>query len=86
MDSGRDVQFNIRQHPHLDYGYAVTSHTSQGTTADSVLVHVETGQAHEQFINSRLAHVSVSRARHHAQIYTNDGGELAQELSRDVSE
>ncbi len=25
LDSGRDVQFNIREHPHLDYGYAVSS-------------------------------------------------------------
>ncbi len=23
MDSGRDLQFNIREHPHVDYGYAV---------------------------------------------------------------
>jgi ATP-dependent exoDNAse (exonuclease V) alpha subunit len=30
MDSGREVEFNTRQHPHLDYGYAVTSHSSQG--------------------------------------------------------
>jgi len=33
IDSGRDVQFNIREHPHLDYGYADTSHSSQGVTA-----------------------------------------------------
>lgn len=33
MDSGREVRFNIGEHPHLDYGYAVTSHSSQGQTA-----------------------------------------------------
>ena len=22
MDSGREVEFNAKQHPHLDYGYA----------------------------------------------------------------
>jgi ATP-dependent exoDNAse (exonuclease V) alpha subunit len=32
MDSGREVEFNVRQHPDLDYGYAVTSHSSQGQT------------------------------------------------------
>jgi ATP-dependent exoDNAse (exonuclease V) alpha subunit len=85
MDSGRDVQFNIREHPHLDYGYAVTSHSSQGVTADRVLVHVDTEQAHEQLINSRLAYVSVSRGRYDAQIYTNDAGSLGKELSREVS-
>ncbi|MFZ0394319.1 MAG: hypothetical protein WAL73_10720, partial [Terracidiphilus sp.] len=44
-ESGREVEFNARQHPHLDYGYAVTSHSSQGQTADRVLIHVDTEQA-----------------------------------------
>jgi conjugative relaxase-like TrwC/TraI family protein len=85
LDSRQDVQFNIREHPHVDYGYAVTSHSSQGATADRVLVHVDTEQAHEQLINSRLAYVSVSRGRHDAQIYTNDARGLGEQLSRDVS-
>lgn len=85
LDSGQEVQFNIREHPHVDYGYAVTSHSSQGTTADRVLVHVDTEQAHDQLINSRLAYVSVSRGRYDAQIYTNDAQKLGEELNRDVS-
>jgi conjugative relaxase-like TrwC/TraI family protein len=85
LDSGHGVQLNIREHPHLDYGYAVTSHSSQGATADRVLVHVDTEQAHDQLVNSRLAYVSVSRGRYDAQIYTNDAGKLGEELSRDVS-
>jgi len=85
LDSGRDAQFNIHEHPHLDYGYAVTSHSSQGATADRVLVHVDTEQAHDQLINSRLAYVSVSRGRYDAQIYTNDAEKLGEQLSRNVS-
>ncbi len=85
MDSGQDVQINIREHPHVDYGYAVTSHSSQGATADRVLVHVDTEQAHDHLVNSRLAYVSVSRGRYDAQIYTNDAQKLSEELSRDVS-
>jgi hypothetical protein len=85
LDSGQDVQFHIREHPHLDYGYAVTSHSSQGATADRVLVHVDSEQACEQLINSRLAYVSVSRGRYDAQVYTNDAEKLGEELSRDVS-
>jgi ATP-dependent exoDNAse (exonuclease V) alpha subunit len=42
LDSGREVDLKLRNHPHLDYGYAVTSHSGQGTTADRVLVHVDT--------------------------------------------
>ncbi|MGA2988181.1 MAG: ATP-binding domain-containing protein [Terriglobia bacterium] len=79
------MQFNIREHPHVDYGYAVTSHSSQGATADRVLVHVDTEQTHDQLVNSRLAYVSVSRGRYDAQIYTNDADKLGEELSRDVS-
>jgi ATP-dependent exoDNAse (exonuclease V) alpha subunit len=85
LDSGQEVQFNIREHPHIDHGYAVTSHSSQGATADRVLVHVDTEQAHDQLVNSRLAYVSVSRGRYDAQIYTNDAEKLGEHLSRDVS-
>ncbi|HEV8655194.1 MAG TPA: MobF family relaxase, partial [Candidatus Limnocylindria bacterium] len=59
LDSGRNVRFDIRAYPHLDYGYAVTSHSSQGQTADRVLVHVDTARAGEQLVNRRLAYVAV---------------------------
>ena len=85
LDSGQQVQFNIRQHPHVVYGYAATSHSSQGATADRVLVHMDTEQAHDELVNSTLAYVSVSRGRYDAQIYTNDAGKLGQELSGNVS-
>jgi hypothetical protein len=85
MDSGREVEFNARQHPHLDYGYAVTSHSSQGQTADRVLIHVDSSQAHGELLNSRMAYVSVSRAQFDVKMYTNDAKTLGQELSRDVS-
>jgi conjugative relaxase-like TrwC/TraI family protein len=85
MDSGREVEFNVRQMPHLDYGYAVTSHSSQGQTADRVLVHVDSSQAHGELLNSRMAYVSVSRAEFDVQMYTNDAKSLGHVLSRDVS-
>ncbi len=79
------MRFNIRDHAHLDYGYAVTSHSSQGVTADRVLVHVDTGQAHEKLINTRLAYVAVSRGRYDAQIFTNDAESLSKALSKETS-
>lgn len=84
LDSGRDVDLNLRDHRHLDYGYAVTSHSGQSATADRVLVHVDTETAHERLINSRLAYVAISRGRYDAQIFTNDAAKLADELSHDV--
>jgi len=83
-DSGRLVELQLKDHPHLDHGYAVTSHSSQGQTADRVLIHVDTEES-VQLVNSRMAYVAVSRGRYDAQIYTNDRSELAQHLSRDVS-
>jgi conjugative relaxase-like TrwC/TraI family protein len=86
LDSGRTVAFNIKENPHLDYGYAVTSHSSQGQTANRVLIHVDTARAGEKLINQRLAYVAVSRGRYDAQLYTNDKGHLTEQLSRDVSQ
>ena len=83
-DSGRLVEFHLKNHPHLDHGYAVTSHSSQGQTADRVLIHADTEES-AHLVNSRMAYVAVSRGRYDAQIYTNDKSELAQHLSRDVS-
>ncbi len=85
LDSGRTVAFNVNENPHLDYGYAVTSHSSQGQTADRVLIHVDTEQAGEKLVNRRLAYVAVSRGRYDAQLYTNDKTHLTEQLSRDVS-
>jgi conjugative relaxase-like TrwC/TraI family protein len=85
MDSGQEVRFNVREHPHLDYGYAITSHSSQGQTAERVLIHVDTEKS-ELLVNNRFAYVSVSRAQHDAQIYTNDGSKLAHSLSRESSQ
>ena len=85
LDSGRTVAFQVRDQPHLDYGYAVTSHSSQGQTADRVLVHVDTERAGEKLVNQRLAYVAVSRGRYDAQIYTNDKSHLGHALSRESS-
>jgi len=85
LDSGREVRFNIREHPHLDHGYAVTSHSSQGQTAQRVLIHVDTEKS-ELLVNGRFAYVSVSRAQHDAHIYTNDGSKLSRTLSRESSQ
>ena len=69
---------------HFDHGYAVTSHSSQGLTAERVLVNIDTN-VHPELINTRFAYVSVSRASHDAQIYTNDAASLVRALSHDAT-
>jgi ATP-dependent exoDNAse (exonuclease V) alpha subunit len=85
LESGRRLAFTLEAYPHLDYGYAVTSHSSQGQTADRVLIHVETAAASDQLVNRRLAYVAVSRGRYDAKIYTDDKSRLVQALSRDIT-
>jgi conjugative relaxase-like TrwC/TraI family protein len=84
MDSGKQVTLDANEMPHFDHGYAVTSHSSQGLTAQRVLVNVDTN-AHPELINARFAYVSVSRASQDAQIYTNDASSLAAALSHDAT-
>ncbi|QMV20106.1 relaxase domain-containing protein [Granulicella sp. 5B5] len=85
MDGGRDVQLDAREHPHLDHGYAVTSHSSQGQTAERVLIHVDTELAAKDLLNSRMAYVAVSRGAEDAQLFTNDRTKLPEALGHDVS-
>lgn len=82
MDSGKLVKFDVQKHPHLDCGYAMTSHSSQGQTADRVLIHVET-EKNSQLVNNRMAYVAISRGRYDAQIYTDNKADLANHLSRE---
>jgi hypothetical protein len=86
MDGSRDriVSFNGSEMRHFDHGYAVTSHSSQGLTSERVLVNMDT-EVHPELINNRFAYVSISRASHHAQVFTNDAARLTESLSKDVS-
>jgi conjugative relaxase-like TrwC/TraI family protein len=86
LDGNKDkiVRFDAKQMRHFDHGYAVTSHSSQGLTAERVLINIDT-EVHPELINQRFAYVSVSRGSHDAQIFTNDAMTLLTDLSRDVS-
>ncbi len=84
MDNGKAVSFDPNRMRHFDHGYAVTSHSSQGLTADRVLVNIDSN-VHPGLINTRFAYVSVSRAASDARIYTNDAANLAQSLTSEIS-
>jgi ATP-dependent exoDNAse (exonuclease V) alpha subunit len=84
LDNNRQIEFLAGEHRHFDHGYAVTSHSSQGLTAERVLVHADTS-VHPDLLNSRFAYVSVSRASHNATLFTDDMTKLAPQLGADVS-
>jgi conjugative relaxase-like TrwC/TraI family protein len=83
LDSGREVSFEQQRFRHIDHGYAVTSHSSQGTTVDRVLINADTRES-EMLLNDRMGYVAVSRAREDAIIYTNSIEELRSALDRRV--
>ncbi|MBB5061072.1 conjugative relaxase-like TrwC/TraI family protein [Granulicella aggregans] len=82
--SGREVTFDPTEFRQLDHGYAVTSHSSQGLTADRMIANIDTDSS-RSLINDRLAYVALSRAAYDARIYTNDAGTLGQRLATEVS-
>ena len=84
LDNNRQIEFNAQEHRHFDHGYAVTSHSSQGLTAERVLVNADTG-VHPDLLNSRFGYVSISRASHEATLFTDDMTKLSPQLSADVS-
>jgi ATP-dependent exoDNAse (exonuclease V) alpha subunit len=84
LDNDRQIEFSPQEHRHFDHGYAVTSHSSQGLTAERVLVNADTG-VHPDLLNSRFGYVSISRASHEATLFTNDLAKLSPQLSADVS-
>jgi len=81
LDSGRRVTLDKYSARHLDYGYAVTSFSSQGLTARRVLIHADTTQS-RQLVNERYAYVAVSRGSHDARVYTDNAHRLHHVLSR----
>ena len=57
-------------------GYAVTSHSSEGQTADRALILADTELGTKDLLNNRMAYVAVSRGAYDAQIFTNDREKL----------
>jgi conjugative relaxase-like TrwC/TraI family protein len=81
MDDGREVKAAVRRLRHIDYGYASTSHSSQGATVDRVIVNINTARSAE-LVNRKQFYVSISRARHGVTVYTDDSSALRHAVGR----
>src|SRR6185503_2902601 len=84
LESGREIVTDPRKFRHLDYGYAVTSHSAQGLTCDRVLVNADTRES-LRLLNDRMAYVAISRARYDAVIYTESAQNLGVSLDRSTN-
>jgi ATP-dependent exoDNAse (exonuclease V) alpha subunit len=84
LESNRRVAWNLKEYNHIDYAYAMTSHSSQGMTVDCVLVHVDTGDSRVRgLIDKTLSYVATSRARYDTQIFTDNSNQLGHALGRE---
>jgi ATP-dependent exoDNAse (exonuclease V) alpha subunit len=84
LEKGRRVELDPSENRHFDHGYAVTSHSAQGLTADRVLINAD-AKAHPDLVNSRFAYVAVSRAQSDARIYTDDRAAMEARLGTEIS-
>ncbi len=80
----RSVTFDPTKMRHLDHGYAVTSHSSQGLTERKVIANIDTETA-RALINTRLGYVAFSRPSDDLRIYTNDAESLGKRLATEIS-
>jgi len=68
MDSGETVVFDPSAYGHIDYGYAMSVHKSQGVTADNVSVLIS-----EAMTDLEWSYVAVSRHRERLRVLVPEG-------------
>ena len=83
MDDGRSIEADPAKHSHLDHGYAVTSHSSQGQTAAECF-HVDTQLGAKDLLNNRMPMLPSRVTRMKPSFYNNRSA-LGAALGRDVS-
>lgn len=76
----RRVELATDKPLHLDHAYATTVHSSQGLTADRVLVNAN---AESRTTAKDVHYVAISRARHEARIYTDSIHKLPAAIMRE---
>ena len=82
-EHNRRVPWQIQSMRHLEYGYTMTSYSSQGATMDRVLIHVDTGDSRVRALNDKtMAYVAGSRGRNDLQLYTDNQADLESTLNR----
>lgn len=81
LDDEREITFDPQRFRHIDHGYAVTSHSSQGLTVDRVILNADTRES-VSLLNDRMAYVALSRAKDEALIYTDSIPNLRETLNR----
>ena len=69
---------------HLDHGYSITTHASQGKTADRVIAVLDSGIGH--LADQQNFYVQISRGSREAVVLTDNAGDLAENLEQNTGE
>ena len=79
LDTGAAVIFNPAEYGHMDHGYAMSVHKSQGVTADNVSVLIS-----ESMTDQEWSYVAVSRHRERLRVFVPEGFDegLSQSMGR----
>ena len=76
----RSIKLQTDKPLHVDYAYATTVHSSQGLTANRVLIDAQT----KSLTTAKdVYYVAISRARNEARIYTDSARELPKAIARE---
>ena len=86
LEDGRMLAFgkDSPQLRHLDHAWASTVHAFQGRTVDNVIAVMEA--SHPHLTTQKSFYVEISRARHRAELVTDDAGALRERLEAATGE
>lgn len=75
------ITIDLSTYKHIDYGFATTSHGSQGLGAYRAIINANAYER-AQLLNERMGYVADSRAERDVTIYTNSKADLPYALAR----
>ena len=86
LEDGRmlDLREGDSQLRHIDRAWASTVHAFQGRTVDTVIAAMEAN--HPQLTTQKTLYVEISRARHRAELVTDDRKSLRERLEQATGE
>jgi Ti-type conjugative transfer relaxase TraA len=79
-DDGLERSISLENYPHLEYGWASTTHKAQGATVDRAYVF---GYTKESLASQQMTYVQISRARIETKIYVVAGERVLEPANRE---
>lgn len=73
LADGKKVDWDIKQMPHVEYAYAMTSYSLQYATGEGALLHLDMGDSRVRtLLDKALVYVGASRGKNQILIFTDD--------------